>query len=311
MLDKLIDKKLCTIITITGIKLIYCYHRMQELKYNISAIVFEGGGVLGIGHIGALSEGSNHFDLSKVKYFAGTSVGSIVAALCACRIPIDKLNEAMNEIKFGKLLDDNFGIIRDMYSLFTNYGYYKGDELENTLGNILEKYIGNKDITLKEVHEIYGSYLIIPVTEMFKHYCKVKYFTPDSDPDEKLRTVVRYSSSYPFVFISKNNYSDGGILDNYPIKKLTEYVELENILGFKFKNDKDLTSRPGNIVDFAVAIISGMRKKANHLVEDELKHTILINTENYNSMDFDLTENDKIIIYNYGAKAAADFFQMD
>src|SRR5690554_6052896 len=107
---------------------IYIYIIMKETKYEVTGLVFEGGGVLGIGHIGALSEASKHFDLSKVKYFAGTSVGSVVAALCACRIPIDKLNDALNSIKFGKLLDDKFGVIRDLYSLFTKYGYYQGDD---------------------------------------------------------------------------------------------------------------------------------------------------------------------------------------
>lgn len=280
-------------------------------KYDINALVFEGGGVLGIGHVGALSEASKHFDISKVKYFAGTSVGSIVAALCACRIQISELNDAINSIKFGKLLDDNFGYIRDMYNLFTNYGYCKGDELENILGKMLEKYTGNKDITLKEVHERYGSYLIIPVTEIFKHYCRVKYFTPDSDPNEKLRTVVRYSSSYPFVFICKNHYFDGGILDNYPIKKLIEYVKIENILGFKFKHDNDLSRRSENIVDIAVSIISGLRDQVNHLDENELNHTIVIDTEKYKAMDFGITKDDKKIIHEHGVKAALDFFQSD
>lgn len=281
---------------------------MKETKYEVTGLVFEGGGVLGIGHIGALSEASKHFDLSKVKYFAGTSVGSVVAALCACRIPIDKLNDALNSIKFGKLLDDKFGVIRDLYSLFTKYGYYQGDDLEEAFANILEKYIGDKDITLIEVYQKYDSYLIIPVTEMFKNYCTIKYFTPDSNPDEKIRTVVRYSSSYPFVFTSINNYSDGGILDNYPIKKLAEYVNIENILGFKFKDDDDQNSRPDNIIDFAVAIVSGMRRKSSKLVKEEEDHTILINTANYKSMDFNITDNDKNIIYNYGVNAAKDFF---
>lgn len=280
----------------------------MEQPINVTGLVFEGGGILGISHIGALSEALKYIDMAKIKYFAGTSVGSIIASLCACRISVNDLKCAINSIKFGKLLDDNFGIIRDLYKLFTKFGYYKGDNLEDKFGDILEKYVGNRDITLKQVRDLYGSYIIIPVTEMFKNHCKIKYFTPDDNPDEKLRTIVRYSSSYPFVFISKNNYTDGGILDNYPIKKLTQYIELKNILGFKFRENFILISRPKNLIDFATAIISGLREN-NCRLDDEGKRTIVIDTGNYKSMDFRIRENDRKKLYNYGVESAKYFFQ--
>jgi len=281
-----------------------------NIKYNIKALVFEGGGVLGTAHIGALHEATKHFDISQITHFSGSSVGSIMAALCACRIPIDKINEAVNAIDFKKLLDDDIGVVRDMNRLWKHFGYYKGNELEKTVGNILEKYIDDRDITLGEAYKKYNSYLIIPVTEVYKSFCKTKYFTPDSDPDEKIKSIVRYSSSYPFVFASKNNYSDGGVLDNYPIKKMTEYISLNNILGFKFKHDKDLTERPNNVIDFSSALINGLRKKANSLSDEELKQSITIRTFKYSVIDFNITDEDKKIIFDYGTNGAIDFFKV-
>lgn len=285
--------------------------KSKKTKNEILGMVFEGGGVLGGGHIGALSALPSpciNIDITKVKYFCGSSVGSIIAGLCGCRLSSEDLKEALDEIKFTNLLDDDYGVIRDMYRLWTKYGYHKGDALEKILGKILLKYTGNRDITLKEVYEQYGSYLIITATEMFKCHCKTKYFTPESDPDEKLRTVMRYSSSYPFIFVAKNNYSDGGILDNYPIKKLSEYVPLENILGFKFRSNKDRTERPSNVVEFSSAIVAGLRKKASNLTAEELDRTIIINTAKYRSMDFNITEKDKNLIYQYGIMGAYEFF---
>ena len=288
-----------------------CEKSKKTDQNEILGMVFEGGGVLGAAHIGSLSVLQSpciNIDIAKVKYFSGSSVGSIIAALCACRLSIVDLKNALDEIKFAKLLDNDFGVIRDIQRLWKNFGYHKGDQLETSFASVLVKYIGNSDITLKEVYEKYGSFLIIPVTEIFKSYCKTKYFTPESDPDEKLSTVVRYSCSYPFMFIAKNNYSDGGILDNYPIKKLSEYVPLKTILGFKFKSNKDLTERPSNVIEFAASIISGLRKKGANLTQEELDRTIIINTDKYKSMDFKITEKDKNVIYQYGIMATYEFF---
>lgn len=281
----------------------------SNMDSNIKALVFEGGGVLGIAHVGALLEAQKYIDMSKITHFSGSSVGSIVAALCACRISVNKINDAMNKIDFKKLLDDDIGIVRDANRLWKHSGYYKGNALEKTFGDILQKYIGNSEITLGEVYSKYNSYLIIPVTEIYKSSCETKYFTPDNAPNEKVKSIVRYSSSYPFMFASKNNYSDGGILDNYPIKKMAEYFPLNNILGFKFSHDKDLTERPDNVIDFASALIGGLREKANKLNEEELLRSIIIQTCKYRAIDFYINDSDKKIIFNYGVKGATEYFK--
>lgn len=284
----------------------------EPIKTTINALVFEGGGILGTAHIGALSVAVNHFDMSKVKVFAGASAGSMVATLCACRIPIDMIHDAIKTISYPDMLDDDYGFLCDAKRLLTKFGYHKGDMLETIFSNILEKCIGNSEITIGEIYQKYDSYLIIPVTEMFKSCCKTKYFTPDSDPDVKVATIVRYSSSYPFIFACKNNYSDGGILDNYPIKKVNERIPLESILGFKFnttKNTKDTdANRPSNIIDFSSAIISGLIDKGSHFTDAELKRTIIISTKNYVSMNLNISNEDKDNLYALGIDAAIAYY---
>lgn len=276
--------------------------------YSYKGLAFCGGGVLGGAHVGALKEAVKMFDISKVTHVAGSSAGSMIAGLCACRIPIDDIEQIVTSIDFKSLLDDDMGVIRDAMRLYKKFGYYKGNELEKMYGDILKKYTGDENITLKNIYEMYGVFLIIPVTEMFKTVCKTIYFTPDNHPDEQLKTVVRYSSSYPFVFASKNYYSDGGILDNYPIRKLSEYVSINEILGFRFKNPKHVTERPDNVIDFSIALITGISNKADDITEDELNQTIAIGIRDYSSMDFDLTDEDKQILIQLGMEATVKFF---
>ena len=59
---------------------------MDQKKVCLKKLVFEGGGVLGVAYCGALEELSNRGMLCEVDTYAGTSAGSIVAALMACVI---------------------------------------------------------------------------------------------------------------------------------------------------------------------------------------------------------------------------------
>src|SRR5262245_37049593 len=68
-------------------------------------LVLEGGGVLGIAHVGAVAVFQEHgygFDR-----LAGTSAGAIVAALVAAGMPHDEMLRVMRELNYSSLLDRN------------------------------------------------------------------------------------------------------------------------------------------------------------------------------------------------------------
>ena len=46
---------------------------------KINTLVLEGGGIYGIAYIGALKELQSKLDFNKIKYFCGTSVGSLIS----------------------------------------------------------------------------------------------------------------------------------------------------------------------------------------------------------------------------------------
>ncbi len=70
--------------------------------------VFQGGGVKGIGYMGALKKlvEWDYLDLAKLNRVAGTSVGAIIALLLAIGYDTEELENVLRQIRFDQLLDD-------------------------------------------------------------------------------------------------------------------------------------------------------------------------------------------------------------
>jgi NTE family protein len=70
-------------------------------------LAFKGGGVKGLGYLGAILEAIAHslIKLEKVEGFIGTSAGAITALLLALRIPLERLRQIMEKMDFTLFLD--------------------------------------------------------------------------------------------------------------------------------------------------------------------------------------------------------------
>src|SRR5476651_1567594 len=92
-------------------------------------LVMEGGGVKGLGIIGALSVLSQHG--WGVRRIAGTSAGAIVGSLAAAGMPIDSMRSEMAGLDYRKFRDegmlDQFGPVGKAATLLLEKGIYKGD----------------------------------------------------------------------------------------------------------------------------------------------------------------------------------------
>src|SRR5258708_39875954 len=65
-------------------------------------IVFEGGGGLGMAHLGAWQEVADQYDIIGT---AGTSAGAIVAALCAAGYPPEHAIQLFNDLKWPEYVN--------------------------------------------------------------------------------------------------------------------------------------------------------------------------------------------------------------
>lgn len=101
--------------------------------------VFEGGGVKGIGLVGAVSviENADY----EFENLAGTSAGAIVAAILAVDYKADEIKRELERLDYNKFKDegllDKLGIIGKGLSMGFEYGIYEGEYFEDWLEGLL------------------------------------------------------------------------------------------------------------------------------------------------------------------------------
>src|SRR5437868_1087035 len=103
-------------------------------------LVLEGGGVKGIGLVGAIEtlESRGY----KFRRVAGTSAGAIVGSLVAAGMPVGTLLTTMQSVDYTKFKDPSFlsrfGAVGTVASILLTKGAYKGNYLRRWLGSQLE-----------------------------------------------------------------------------------------------------------------------------------------------------------------------------
>lgn len=215
--------------------------------------IFEGGGVRGIGLVGALQVAVNRFGYNFIGV-AGTSAGSIVAALYAANWPISGLLKLIKDKNFVDFLD---GMSLDE----AEKGVQEFKDLtKNLTGGVLEKAKGLKGLILppKNLRELLGQ--LNKNLGVFRGDAFVKWlddrlrenlpyavsgrvtfedlelplkivatnlttqqpiiFSKMNNPQLSVADAVRASLSIPFLFHPHRNGTemllDGGLMSNFP-----------------------------------------------------------------------------------------------
>lgn len=251
---------------------------------NNLGIAFSGGGVCGLAHVGAMNafaELGMHFD-----HFAGASVGSIIASLCALKT--NQLEELML-FDFNELMDDDYGVIRDNIRLWQECGYYKGDVLYEKIRSSFNTVCGNPDVKFRDLtRELY-----IPVTQVWKSHCETKIYSKHTTPDESIALACRLSCTYPAFFRSLNSTSDGGILCNYPLHLLPQ-----NSIGLRLVYPEITEQEPiTNIAEYLSSIICTLHAKANTEIYDDRTINICVDIP---SMCFSITQEQRLELIRIG-----------
>lgn len=289
----------------------------SRMVSQLRGLALEGGGVTGIAHVGVIKILDDMGILSKLTHFAGSSAGSLVTVLLACRVPYDKIREINLNLNFKEFEDSSWLAIKDVYNLVNYFGWNTGDAVIKIVGDILEKYVGLRTITLGQIKEKFGTTLIITATDMGIQ--NTIYYTPDTHPDIQVVEVARQSTSIPLFYcpVTKGGhmYVDGGLLDNYPIRKLYEYLPPEQVFGVMLRSTKDGSKRqpatlPQNIIEFTKIIITMLHDKASHVHVEQAdwERTIRVNVGTISSTDFNLTDEQKLWLMAQGEDATKKFF---
>lgn len=300
--------------------------------------VLEGGGVRGIGHVGAISVAE------KLGYqwvnIAGTSAGAIVASMMAADYSAAEMYEIMKDLNYSRFADyEGFDwlILDQVINMIRRGGIHPGKFLEDfmrsqlaqkgkhTFGDLIVK--GQEDdprfryrLTVIASDISTGRMVRLP-QDARKLY--------GLDPDEiDIARAVRMSASYPFFFIPVEQQNtvgnicriiDGGMLSNFPVEIFDVSSEPAHpTFGFRFvaslppgaDTHPDLFAPTNDAFQILQAMLSTVLSAHDRLYLDDHNYvrTIPIPVNGISALQFDLSKEQAETLYQNGQKAAGDFF---
>ena len=314
---------------------------MDDARY--ADLVLEGGGVKGIGLLGAIEQLADA-GLSFPR-IAGASAGAIVGALvAACQQadrPVGDLVELMETLDYQQFADptvlDRFGPVGKGIELFVHDGIYKGDFALHWI----ERQLADRGVRTwadLRIDDDPGTslppdrrYRLVVVASDLSRGQLVRlpwdYHHYGLHADEQsVALAVRASMSYPFFFrpvtlhagrgLGESTLVDGGMLSNFPIDVFDRTDGKPNrwpTYGVK------LSARPASRqvshaidgpIDLALAALHTLldAHDAYHLDdENATARTVFVDTDGVSTLDFAIDRDTQRTLYRAG-RAAADKF---
>jgi predicted acylesterase/phospholipase RssA len=203
----------------------------------IDTLVLSGGSMKGIAQIGALHYMESKGFLTNIKTIAGTSAGSIIAALIAIGYkPIELYH-------FFTKLDVKKTVTMSPYNFFKKLGLDDGKRVMLVVKKLFNARLINHRITMAQLYAKTDIELII--TGSCVNDKKVYYFSHKTDPNMKVFDALRISISIPIVYTPRKYkdkvFVDGGCIDNYPIAIFDD--RLDRVIGIHVSEDNDVISQ--------------------------------------------------------------------
>jgi NTE family protein len=298
---------------------------------KICDIVLEGGGVKGIGLVGALEElmGAGY----RANRVAGTSAGAIVGSLLAAGMPVADMVATLQNLDYTKFRDesllDKLSIPGKAASFLFEKGIYEGKYLQSWLAGLLES-LGVRTFADLRLTEPWADEL--PPERRYKLVVIVSdvsrgrivrlpwdYASYGLDPDKQLvADAVRASMSIPFFYEPvnlKGNYLvDGGLLSNFPVTIFDDHTPWPTF-GVKLSAKAEAVAKMNpvtNPLDYSLAILSTAMNAHDALHIDNpctQMRTIFIDTFDLKATDFDITREEQAKLYESGRKHAKSFLE--
>ncbi|OBC02501.1 patatin-like phospholipase family protein [Mycobacterium sp. 852002-40037_SCH5390672] len=295
-------------------------------------LVCEGGGVRGIGLVGAVDA------LAQAGYrfprVAGSSAGAIVASLVAALQvadePLSRLADVMRTIDYRKFLDRNLigrlPLIGGALSLLTSDGVYRGAYVEQLLAGLLGD-LGVRtfgDLRTGEEPEQFAWSLVVTASDLSRRRLvripwDLRSYGIDPD-DFPVARAVHASSAIPYVFepvrVGGATWVDGGLLSDFPVELFDRPDAQPRWPTFGIR----LSARPGippthpvhGPVSLGIAAIETLVSNQDNAYIDDpctVRRTIFVPADEVSPIDFDITTQQREALYQGGLQAGQQFLQ--
>ncbi|UQD52713.1 hypothetical protein C0971_12225 [Bacillus methanolicus] len=285
--------------------------------------VFSGGGIKGFALIGAIKEVERRG--FRFKHVAGTSAGSIVAALLSAGYTSEEVYQLIDQLDLRSFMDPRTSLIPFPFAkwlfVYWRLGLYKGNALEKWIQEKLEaKGLRTfADLPPQSLRVIAsdlsnGRLLVLP-DDLEKYGIDQRLFP--------IAKAIRMSCSLPFFFepvklrtqSGTNIIVDGGVLSNFPMWLFDResVKKVRPVLGIKLSSKE--YDRPQNKISNAFQLYEALFETmkdahdARYISRKHEKNIIFIPTERFLTTEFSLAEEKKHALLALGRKSAEHFFK--
>ena len=309
-------------------------------------LVLEGGGVKGIGLVGAAMRlAERGYAFPRV---AGTSAGAIVGAVLAAlqrrNEGFDRLEDITRTLDYSRFRDRGLigralgplGVVTDGFSLLLEDGIYEGRYLRDWLVGVLADLGVHTFADLctddpgddGSLHHRYG--LVVTASDVSRQrFVRLPWDYPDYglDPDEQVvADAVRASASIPFFFEpvelpAANGVAtlvDGGLLSNYPITIFDRQDRRRPrwpTLGVRLLAEDDQAQPPRRVrgpvalgLSLIETAIEGSQAVAS-LDPCNRSRSVFVDTSSVGAVDFGIDEKEQEQLLRTGRSAAEEFLE--
>lgn len=289
--------------------------------------VFQGGGCKAIAYIGAFEEAYNRGVF--FSELAGTSAGSIIAALIAAGAKPDYMHHVVSTLDFKKFIRDyskssmliqslmkfllpkkytSYSKYLSIKAICSNYGIFNSKSIEDFVEEHLRELTGlTRTVTFEDLIPD----LHIVCADLETH--TVKVWNKSNTPTSSVAKAVRSSCSIPMFFQPVDNkYVDGGIVSNLPSFIFSEEPHYNRILNFKLNSlecTQAISSLPSFVISLVDTIVEGACGIQQKLGIDSYDVSIQVN--DVNSVDFHKLNSQLIESLTLNGKQAMKLFLDD
>jgi NTE family protein len=314
----------------------------RAAQEQFADLVFEGGGVKGVGLAGAFAALTQRG--FKPKGVAGASAGAITAALVAAGYSSAELDSILLKLPFSEFKDrgweDRLPLVGTAAGLLIERGIYEGKFFQSWISELLEA----KGITHfgqlvdEDADDPKNRYRLRVIASDVTHR-RMLVLPNDArhlgiEPDDlEIAYAVRMSMSIPIFFepvVHKNPETgeehlivDGGMLSNFPVwlfdcegreprwptfGLLLVEPDPKVPIGHRLKGE-DYGAKRGSLVDYFKSLASTMMEAHDrvYLEKATFARTIPIPTLGIATTEFDITSERVQALYDSGHQAASDF----
>lgn len=280
----------------------------NNFKYTC---LFGGGAIRGVSYIGAV-KALEELGIIPDR-LAGSSVGSIFAALLAVGYNAEELKDIFIKVNFELFKDISIG-------LGPLFAISKGEVFLEWVRELIEKkYYGenykkgvNPAVTFKDIKKN----LVVITTNLSNFECKE--FSRFDTPDYEIASAVRISCCMPGLMkpieYNKTLLVDGDLQKSWPMWKLSKHLlnDDERILEFRLEGNYESNDISG--INYVNAVYSCMTAISTSFItniygnKDKFDY-IVLNTGDIVVVDFNINEAKRNDLINSGYNQTISYFK--